>query len=222
MASSQLVAPAGASALGPVAAASEPDDFCDPWEIDDPDCPVDEGDEDPVEPVEPPIDDEPVDEEPSWEEEPIEPPIMWPAPPKGAYAKLHPNGRIAIAPKSAPKPVKAMIRAANSITKKPYKWGGGHRRWVDKGYDCSGAVSFVLRAGGYLTYPLNSGGFAKWGAKGAGNWVRIYAHKNHVFMVIAGLRFDTSAMGARGGKGPRWRDTVRPTKGFKLRHPVGL
>ena len=155
--------------------------------------------------------------------EPTPPPVInWPAPPKGAYAKLRPNGRTATAPKSAPKPIKAMIRAANSITKKPYKWGGGHGRWYDKGYDCSGATSFVLRAGGYLTYPLVSGGLAKWGAQGAGNWVRIYANKNHVFMVIAGLRFDTSAYGAGGGKGPRWRASVRPTGGFKLRHPAGL
>jgi hypothetical protein len=69
---------------------------------------------------------------------------------------------------------------------------------------------------------MASGDLAKWGAKGAGNWVRIYANKTHVFMVIAGLRFDTSAYGAGGGDGPRWRSTVRPTGGFKLRHPAGL
>jgi hypothetical protein len=152
----------------------------------------------------------------------IQPPIQWPAPPKGAYATLRPNGRTAIAPKSAPKPIKAMIRAANSITKKPYVWGGGHGRWYDRGYDCSGATSFVLRAGGYLSYPLVSGDLAKWGSKGAGNWVRIYANKTHVFMVIAGMRFDTSAYGSPGGNGPRWRIGVRPTGGFKLRHPTGL
>jgi hypothetical protein len=67
-----------------------------------------------------------------------------------------------------------------------------------------------------------SGTLARWGKSGPGNWVRIYANKSHVFMVIAGLRFDTSSMGAGGGSGPRWRATVRPTKGFKLRHPAGF
>ena len=219
MATAYAAASATANPLSPIAAAGEADGFCDESEFDDPDC-AETGDPDGGEVVDP--EEPPLDEDPIFDEGPIELPIMWPAPPKGAYAKLQPNGRFAVAPKSAPKPVKAMIRAANSITSKPYKWGGGHGRWADKGYDCSGSVSFVLRAGGYLSYPLSSGGLARWGKKGAGNWVRIYAHKNHVFIVIAGLRFDTSPMGAQGGKGPRWRDTVRDTKGFKLRHPVGL
>ncbi|MBJ7332606.1 MAG: hypothetical protein JHC95_22110 [Solirubrobacteraceae bacterium] len=205
------------------------DGYCDPFnDVDDPDCWEDTGEDDqsgdwggddsgdwnqtpdagPTGPTGPPV----------W----TPPTVKWPAPPKGAYAKLRANGRTAVAPKGAPKPIRAMIRAANSITGKPYKWGGGHRRWYDRGYDCSGATSFVLRAGGYVNYPMVSGDLAKWGAKGAGNWVRIYANRTHVFMVIAGLRFDTSSYGAGGGKGPRWRGTVRPTGGFKLRHPVGL
>ncbi len=148
--------------------------------------------------------------------------IQWPAPPEGALARLRKGSRRAIAPKSAPKPVRQMIKAANSLVRKPYKWGGGHRKWKDRGYDCSGAVSYVLHAAGYLSNPLSSGGLAKWGTAGAGNWVRIYANKKHVYMVIAGLRFDTTPWGASGGKGPRWRSTSRPTKGFKLRHPAGL
>lgn len=215
---------AGAAGNAPaVLAANEVDGYCDPFnDIDDPDCWEDEGEDDGSEDGGPIWGgDEPT--APAGPTEPVEPPVIqWPAPPKGAYARLRPNGRTAIAPKSAPKPIKQMIKAANSITKKRYKWGGGHGRWYDSGYDCSGATSFVLRAGGYLSYPLTSGGFAKWGSKGAGNWVRIYANKNHVFMVIAGLRFDTSSYGAGGGSGPRWRGTVRPTKGFKLRHPPGL
>lgn len=148
-----------------------------------------------------------------------DPTIWWPKPPKGAVAKLRANGRTARAPKSAPAPVRKMIRAANSITRKPYKWGGGHGKWNDRGYDCSGAVSYVLRAGGLLTYPMVSGGLAKWGKSGKGRWIQIYANKGHVFMVIAGLRFDTSGYGERG---PRWRTEQRGTRGFKLRHPAGL
>lgn len=214
---------------GPVvtAAVDEVDGTCDDWnEWDDPDC-VDSGDGDgdgEGEGTDPGEDDDWCVWTDSCDESEDEPEevIQWPAPPKGAYATLRKGSRKAKIPKGAPKPIRKMINAANSITRKPYKWGGGHSRWKDRGYDCSGAVSYVLYAGGYLDSPLDSGGLAKWGAKGAGNWVRIYANKKHVFMVIAGLRFDTTAYGASGGKGPRWRATVRPTKGFKLRHPAGL
>lgn len=146
---------------------------------------------------------------------------VWPAPPGGKYAKIRANGRTAVAPKSAPRRVKLMVRAANSLTKKPYVWGGGHGRWHDRGYDCSGATSFVLRAGGFVSWPMVSGQLARWGAGGPGRWVQVYAHGTHVFMVIAGLRFDTSPWGS-GENGPRWRSTVRATKGFALRHPVRL
>lgn len=112
-----------------------------------------------------------------------------------------------------------MIRAANSLTRKPYKWGGGHGAWKSSGYDCSGATSYVLRAGGLLGWPMVSGQLAKWGKHGKGRWVQVYAHKNHVFIVIAGLRFDTSGAGERG---PRWRTEPRGIQGFKLRHPAGL
>lgn len=151
--------------------------------------------------------------------EPEEPTDMWPAPPRGAVAKLRANGRTAVAPKSAPPAVKKMIRAANALTRKPYKWGGGHSAWKSRGYDCSGATSYVLRAGRLLNLPMVSGQLAKWGKQGKGRWVQVYAHKNHVFMVIAGLRFDTSGVGERG---PRWRIEERGIKGFKLRHPAGL
>lgn len=143
----------------------------------------------------------------------------WPAPPGGRYAKLRSNGRTAYWAKGSPPAVKRMIRAANSLTKKPYIWGGGHGRWYDKGYDCSGATSFVLRAGGFVSWPMVSGQLAYWGVSGAGRWVRVYANKEHVFMVIAGMRFDTTPW-YPGEKGPRWRATVRSTKGFALRHPL--
>jgi cell wall-associated NlpC family hydrolase len=145
----------------------------------------------------------------------------WPSPPKHAYARFRPDGRTVVAPKSAPRAVKRMVRAANSLTKKPYVWGGGHSRWYDNGYDCSGATSFVLRAGGYLSWPMVSGELAYWGSNGPGRWVRVYASGEHVFMIIAGLRFDTSPW-FPGERGPRWRATVRGTKGFALRHPLRL
>ncbi|HXR59939.1 MAG TPA: hypothetical protein VN732_01285, partial [Solirubrobacterales bacterium] len=101
-------------------------------------------------------------------------------------ARLLPDGR-AVAPASAPPAVKAMIEAANRIRHRPYVWGGGHRDWNSRGYDCSGSVSYVMHAAGLLEWPLDSTGFMRWGAGGAGSWVRIYANKEHVYAVIAGL-----------------------------------
>jgi cell wall-associated NlpC family hydrolase len=143
----------------------------------------------------------------------------WPAPPGGKYGVIRANGRTAYAPKNAPPAVKRMFRAANSLTQKPYVWGGGHLGWYARGYDCSGATSFVLRAGGFVAWPMVSGTLANWGVRGPGRWVQVYSNREHVYMVIAGLRFDTTPW-YPGEKGPRWRATVRSTKGFALRHPV--
>lgn len=132
------------------------------------------------------------------------------------------NERRAVAPPSAPPAVKKMIAAANHIRNRPYEWGGGHRSFNSRGYDCSGAVSYVLHAGGLLDYPLTSGGFMTYGRGGASPWVRIYANREHVFMVIAGLRFDTSYITDGDRSGPGWSAEMRPTGGFRLRHPVGL
>ena len=139
---------------------------------------------------------------------------------KGRLAALGANG-VAYAPSKAPRQVKLAVWAANELRGKPYKWGGGHRGWRDSGYDCSGAVSFALHAAGLLGTPLDSTGFTRYGARGPGRWISIYANKGHVFMVVAGLRFDTSPYGS-GDKGPRWRATGRPAGGFKVRRPAGL
>jgi hypothetical protein len=139
---------------------------------------------------------------------------------KGRLAALGSNGA-AYAPSKAPRQVKLVIWAANQLRSKPYKWGGGHGRWTDSGYDCSGSVSFALHAANLLGTPLDSTRFTRYGKAGLGKWISIYANKGHVFMVVAGMRFDTSAYGS-GAKGPRWRVTGRPAGGFKVRHPAGL
>jgi cell wall-associated NlpC family hydrolase len=143
-----------------------------------------------------------------------------PAAAKVSQAEL--RGARAIAPPSAPPAVKAMIAAANHIRHRPYRWGGGHRSWNSPGYDCSGAVSHVLHAAGLLDWPLDSTGFMRWGRGGAGSWVRIYANREHVFAVIAGLRWDTSYITDGDRSGPGWSEEMRPTNGFKVRHPVGI
>jgi hypothetical protein len=135
----------------------------------------------------------------------------------------------AVAPASAPAQVKSVIAAANAISAMPYRYGGGHSpTFQDTGYDCSGAVSYALRGGGLLNSPLASGPFMSWGAPGTGKWITTYAHSGHMYMMVAGLRFDTgfrdSKAAARGiapGRGPRW-GYARSTAGFTPRHPAGL
>jgi cell wall-associated NlpC family hydrolase len=113
-----------------------------------------------------------------------------------------------------------MIAAGNEIAKFPYIWGGGHGSFIDNGYDCSGSVSYVLAAAGLLKSPLTSGSFMSWGKPGPGKWVTIAASGGHVYMYIAGLRFDTS--GRSGPRGSRWQTALRSNAGFVLRHPPGL
>jgi peptidoglycan hydrolase-like protein with peptidoglycan-binding domain len=134
-------------------------------------------------------------------------------------ATLSSDGRTAVAPASAPEPVKAAIAAANRITNKPYRYGGGHGSFEDDGYDCSGAVSYALHGAGVLDAPLDSSGLARWGASGKGRWITVYGHGSHAYVVIAGLRFDTSGSGE---KGPRWRTESRSGRGYEVRHPEGL
>jgi hypothetical protein len=137
----------------------------------------------------------------------------------GEQAVLGDDGR-AIAPDSAPEEVKAAIEAANRIVGKPYKYGGGHGRWEDSGYDCSGARSYALHGAGLLDEPLTSGDFMSYGESGEGQWITVYAHGGHGYLVIAGLRFDTGWNNR--GRGPRWSEEMRPTDGYTVRHPAGL
>ena len=128
-------------------------------------------------------------------------------------------GGRAVAPIDAPPAVKRVIAAANQIRTKPYIWGGGHGRWWDRGYDCSGAVSFALHGGSLLDNPLPSGPMMRWGSPGRGRWITVYAHAGHAFARIAGLRWDTS--GNARGTGPRWHADMSSTRGFVARHPTG-
>jgi cell wall-associated NlpC family hydrolase len=144
------------------------------------------------------------------------PPISTVVP--GAKGRVGADG-FAIPPSSAPRVVKRVVAAGNKIAKTPYKWGGGHGRWVDTGYDCSGSVSYALHGGGLLGSALVSGDLAHWGAAGRGSWITIYANGSHVYMVVAGMRFDTSA---RSRTGSRWTTQARSSSGFAVRHPGGL
>jgi hypothetical protein len=136
-----------------------------------------------------------------------------------ASAALNTDGRTAMTPAGAPQEIVDAIAAANRITRKPYKWGGGHVRWRDSGYDCSGTVSYVLHAAGLLNRARDSSGLMSYGERGKGEWITVYAHGGHAYMIIAGLRFDTSGLGEEG---PRWRPEPRSGRGYTKRHPSGL
>jgi cell wall-associated NlpC family hydrolase len=142
-----------------------------------------------------------------------------PAPAPIAHASLAGDGRTALAPAGAPPQVVAAIAAANRINRKPYRYGGGHARFRDSGYDCSGTVSYVLHAAGYLRRPRASGDLMRFGRRGRGQWITVYANGGHAYMVIAGLRFDTSGPGPSG---PRWRAQERSSVGYVARHPADL
>jgi hypothetical protein len=152
-------------------------------------------------------------------------------------ATMLPNG-LAIAPTDAPPEVKSIIDAGNAIATKPYVYGGGHNAtFSGRGYDCSGSVSYALHGGGLLTSPLDSSSFMKWGDPGEGSWITIYTNPGHAYMVVAGLRFDTSmrtpiVTAARKSTrrttrsvttlSSRWSTKMRSSSGYTIRHPVGF
>jgi hypothetical protein len=130
-------------------------------------------------------------------------------------------GGQAIAPPGAPLAVRQAIAAANQIRGRPYVWGGGHASFLSRGYDCSGAVGYVLHAAGLLDQTMVSGQLAYWGESGLGRWITVYANDEHVFIVIAGLRFDTRD-DPPGVNGPRWKRAKVDPRRFAARHPLGL
>ncbi len=132
------------------------------------------------------------------------------------HARLRADGT-AVAPSDAPQAIKDVIAAGNRIATKPYVYGGGHGQWNDRGYDCSGSVSYALHGGGLIGTQLDSGSFMSWGARGRGRWITIYTNPGHAFMVVAGLRFDTS-----GASPSRWQSDRRSSSGYVVRHPRGF
>jgi hypothetical protein len=133
-------------------------------------------------------------------------------------ATVGPDG-LATAPAGAPPQVAALIAAGNQIAKLPYKYGGGHGDFDDTAYDCSGSVSFALHGAGLLDATLDSSALARWSDPGPGTWLTIYANKTHTYLIVAGLRFDTSGQRKAG---TRWQAAPRSARGFKVRHPAGL
>jgi len=141
----------------------------------------------------------------------------------GTLAAL--RGNVALAPAKAPMEVKRAIWAANQLRTKPYRYGGGHRSFVDSAYDCSGTVSYALGAAGIVPSPMSSSDFKRFGDRGRGKWITVYARNGHTFAVIAGLRLDTTAWNTMRRDrtwAPRWQATPREPRGFEARHPAGF
>ena len=146
----------------------------------------------------------------------------------GDRAQLLPSG-LAAAPADAPLAVKEIIAAGNQIVGKPYLYGGGHGlplSDVAPAYDCSSSVEHLLYGAGQLPvdYDAPSGTLESFGQPGPGRWVTIYASADHVFMYVAGLRWDThnAAGPGDGSSGIGWHPLIRGDAGFVARHPVGL
>lgn len=142
--------------------------------------------------------------------------------PSGGFAKgdevtLDKYG-LAEVPLGAPDVVKDVIMAGNKIAHFPYIWGGGHGSFQARGYDCSGSVSYALRGGGLVDRTRTSGGYMDWGEEGKGEWITIYTNPGHMFMIVGGLRFDTSFRD--GPYGSRWQKAKRSMSGFLVRHPA--
>ena len=129
---------------------------------------------------------------------------------------------LAVAPVGAPAAVQEVIAAGNQIAHLPYIWGGGHLRYEDTGYDCSGSLSYVLAAAHLLDRTVTSGELETWGEPGPGKWITVFATGGHTFMYVAGLRFDTVALAETGTRWSARRADEPDAASFVVRHPAGL
>jgi cell wall-associated NlpC family hydrolase len=141
-----------------------------------------------------------------------------PAPSPLGGSSVGGDGTVPIPP-DVPEVIQRVIAGGNAIADFPYIWGGGHGSFVDRGYDCSGSVSYALAAGGLLSAPLVSGDLASWGAPGPGRWITIYANAGHTFMNVDGMWFDTA--GRSGPYASRWILATPSLVGYAVRHPPG-
>lgn len=146
----------------------------------------------------------------------------------GPRARLLADGQ-ATAPADAPVAVREIIAAGNQIVGRPYRYGGGHQlplSQIAAAYDCSSSVAHLLWGGGLLGAEgdMTSGQFERWGLPGPGRWVTLYARADHIYMYVAGLRWDThdAAGAADGSTGIGWHPLARSSAGFVARHPPGL
>jgi hypothetical protein len=157
----------------------------------------------------------------------------------GERAALDPaDGHVAVIPAAVPTVVQALLVAGNELQALGYGPEGHPDPRGQTEEDCSSTVNYVLYRSGIRSIgevlkenPLAQD-YVDWGAPGPGRWVTVYATSAptpHVFIVIAGLRLDTSHHGTDTGPnreedGPRWRilDGIPAWAKWSVRHPPGL
>lgn len=131
--------------------------------------------------------------------------------------------------------IEAMAQEANSLLGKPYVWGGGHDGWdTQSGYDCSGFVSAVLHAGGYLSTPQDTTTLptAAGIASGPGQYVTIYdrdaaGQEGHVIIEIDGQFYESGGQHGSWGGGGGVEQIATPSASYlatfnQVLHPAGL
>jgi cell wall-associated NlpC family hydrolase len=129
----------------------------------------------------------------------------------------------------------AMTEEANGLVGKPYVWGGGHDGWGStKGYDCSGFVSAVLHAGGYLSSPQDTATLPSAGGmeQGPGQYVTIYdrdtpGQEGHVIISINGQFYESGGEHGTWGGGGGVEEISTPSASYlatfnNVLHPAGL
>ncbi|MGZ4168852.1 MAG: hypothetical protein ACXVR1_00175 [Solirubrobacteraceae bacterium] len=131
--------------------------------------------------------------------------------------------------------VAAMVNEANSLVGKPYVVGGGHSGWgTDSGYDCSGFVSAVLHAGGFLTSPVDTTALPSQPGMvaGPGQSVTVYdralpGQSGHVIIEINGQFYESGGMHGAWGGGGGVQNIGTPSASYlatfpTVLHPEGL
>jgi cell wall-associated NlpC family hydrolase len=137
---------------------------------------------------------------------------------------------------TAPQQVQAMVNMADSLIGKPYIYGGGHGGWGPQaGYDCSGFVSAVLHAGGYLSAPQNTQTLPDQPGieSGPGQYVTIYdrntgpTNNEHVIIEIDGQFYESGGEAGAWGGGGGVEKISTPSPAYlssftTILHPAGL
>lgn len=131
--------------------------------------------------------------------------------------------------------VSAMTQMADSLLGKPYVSGGGHGGWQPSaGYDCSGFVSAVLHAGGYLSQPVDTTALPNQPGMlaGPGQLVTVYdralpGQSGHVIIQIAGQFYESGGSAGPWGGGGGVEKIARPSDTYlasfpNVLHPSGL
>ena len=136
---------------------------------------------------------------------------------------------------SAGAQVQAMTNMANTLVGLPYVYGGGHGGWGPQpGYDCSGFVSAVLHAGGYLSQPADTTSLPQQPGieQGPGQYVTVYdraqpGQSGHVIIEINGQFYESGGSHGAWGGGGGVEKIGPPSAAYlasfpNVLHPAGL